>query len=124
MTFSSSSSSSASIQGRQALVSSWFGLAWIRRFPEPRSHAHRSRRLVEDLPCRTDEGVPGQVLLVPGLLTDQDEVRVRRALAEDGLRGVAPEIAAAAVARGTLEGAEAPVIGHPGRRSSSACAPA
>src|SRR5204862_2073581 len=43
-------------------------------------------RLVEKLPGRPHEGLALQVLLVAGLLADEDDLGLRGALAEDGMR--------------------------------------
>ena len=52
--------------------------------------------LVEHLAGRPDERLAGNILLVAGLLADEDDLRILRPFAEHGLRGVAPERAAAA----------------------------
>src|SRR5262249_54269598 len=53
------------------------------------------------------------VFLVPRLLAHEHQVRVRRPLAEDRLRRVAPEVAPLAVLRGSLERRQPTVCGHP-----------
>jgi hypothetical protein len=70
---------------------------------------------VEELSCRADEGLAGDVLLVAGLLADEDDARLLRAFAEDGLGGLAPEVAAAAGfggARQLLQRARAGAVGR------------
>ena len=52
------------------------------------------------MPSRSDERVPLEILTVAGLLADEHDLRVRRALAEDGLRRRLPEIATAAAGGG------------------------
>ena len=52
--------------------------------------------LVEHLAGRPDEGLAGDILLVARLLADEDDPRILGSLAEHGLRGVAPQRAAAA----------------------------
>src|SRR6185436_763950 len=47
--------------------------------------------LVEQPPRRPDEGMSFPVLPVAGLLPDEHQLRLRRALAEDGLRPGSPE---------------------------------
>jgi hypothetical protein len=59
----------------------------------------RLERVVEDAPRRADERPAGLVLLIARLLADEDGVRVRRTLAEDGLSPDLPEVAAAAACR-------------------------
>jgi hypothetical protein len=58
--------------------------------------ARLCERVVEDAPGRPDEGLARPVLLVARLLADEDRLRVRGALAEDGLRADLPEAAPAA----------------------------
>src|SRR5205085_3549452 len=60
-------------------------------------------RLVEKLPGRPDERLALQVLLVAGLLADEDDVRLRGALAEDGLCPGLVERAGGAARRGFAE---------------------
>ena len=60
-------------------------------------------RLVEQLSGRPDERLALQVLLVAGLLADEDDVRLRGALAEDGLRPGLVERAGGAARRGFAE---------------------
>ena len=62
-------------------------------------HARLGQRLVQQLPRRPDEGPPGQILLVAGLLADEHQRRVQRAFAEHGLRRVLVERAAGAAHR-------------------------
>jgi hypothetical protein len=52
--------------------------------------------LVEQPAGRADEGRPREILLVAWLLADEHHLRAERALAEDGLRRVGVERAAAA----------------------------
>ena len=52
--------------------------------------------LVEHLAGRPDEGFAGDILLVAGLLADEDDPRILGSLAEHGLGRVAPQRAAAA----------------------------
>src|SRR6185369_777421 len=47
-------------------------------------------RAVEELARGADEGLAGEILAVAGLLADEHDPRLRRALAEHGLRRVAP----------------------------------
>jgi hypothetical protein len=61
-----------------------------RRFVGPR------QRLVQQPPGRADESLAPQVLVVAGLLAYQHQGRMGRALARHRLRGVVPEVAAAA----------------------------
>lgn len=61
------------------------------------------QRAVEKFACRADEGVTLQVFIVAGLLADEDDSRRLAAFAEDGLRGVGKEIAAAAGLDGSSE---------------------
>src|SRR4051794_36140937 len=56
-------------------------------------------RLVEHAAGRADEGLPRLVLLVAGLLADEDDPGAGRALAEDDLRPGLPEGAGAALRR-------------------------
>jgi hypothetical protein len=46
-----------------------------------------------------DEGLPGAILFVTGLLAHKHQARALQALAEDGLGGVAPQVAAATAHR-------------------------
>jgi len=48
--------------------------------------------LVEHLAGGPDEGTPGPILLVAGLLADQHEPGRRRALPEDGLGAASPQV--------------------------------
>src|SRR5438874_4132414 len=61
------------------------------------------QRLVEELPGRPDERLALQVLLVAGLLADEDDVSLRGALAEDGLRPGLVERAGGAARRSFAE---------------------
>jgi hypothetical protein len=58
--------------------------------------ALQQRRLVQHLARRPDEGLARQILLVAGLLADENDSRIVRPLAEHGLRCLAPERAALA----------------------------
>jgi hypothetical protein len=58
-------------------------------------------RTVEQAACRPNERPALDVLLIPGLLADKHDLGGRFALAEHGLRRVAPEVARATV-RGRL----------------------
>jgi hypothetical protein len=59
-------------------------------------HAGLRERLVEDLPRRSHERMARSILLIPWLLTDEQDLRVRRSFAEDRLSGSLVEIAAGA----------------------------
>ena len=60
-------------------------------------------RLVEQRAGGADEGMAAQVFFVAGLLADEHHRRRRLALAEDGLRGVLPEVAGRAAGGGGLQ---------------------
>jgi hypothetical protein len=60
-------------------------------------------RFVEEAPCRTHERATLEILMVAGLLADEDEPRALPALAEHRLGRVAPERAGPAVSRGFSE---------------------
>src|SRR5438270_7526618 len=60
----------------------------------------------------TDERPSLPVLLVAGLLADEHQSRALRALAEDGLAGVSPEVTAAAVGGGLPQALERPPLGQ------------
>ncbi len=53
----------------------------------------RLEPLVENAPGRPDERLSGQILLVPGLLANEDDLGGAPALPEDGLRARLPEVA-------------------------------
>jgi hypothetical protein len=57
------------------------------------AQANLGQRLVEDPAGRTDEGFPGLVLLVAGLLAQEQETGGGRAFPEDRLGGVAVQVA-------------------------------
>jgi hypothetical protein len=61
----------------------------------------RVEPLVEDAPGGADERLAGQILLVPGLLPDEEDLGRAPALPEDRLRASLPEVARPA-ARGGL----------------------
>ncbi len=61
--------------------------------------AGRLERRIEDLAGGTDEGTPGQILLIARLLADQHHMSVGRTLAEYSLGRVLVEVAAGAAAR-------------------------
>jgi hypothetical protein len=71
---------------------------------------------VEHLAGGSDERPAQEILLIAGLLADEQERRAARALPEDSLRGVLVEVAALAGSRGGPEGGQAPVVGHEPRR--------
>jgi hypothetical protein len=52
-----------------------------------------SQRLVEQLACRSNKRMPGQVFLISGLLTHEDDGCVRRPFSKYGLSGVFPKVA-------------------------------
>src|SRR5690349_16736503 len=54
------------------------------------------QRLVENLARRADERMALKVFLVARLLADQHDLRILRAFSEDGLSGVAPQVASLA----------------------------
>src|SRR5262249_19279934 len=57
-------------------------------------------RAVEQLPCRTDEGMASDIFGVSRLLADEHQCGSARTLTEDGLRGALVEIARLAACRG------------------------
>jgi hypothetical protein len=61
--------------------------------------AGRLHRAVEQPARRPDERLTGQVLTIARLLANEHQPRVARAIAEDRLRGVGVETAAAALLR-------------------------
>jgi len=65
------------------------------------------QRLVEELPGWADEGPALQVLLVAGLLADEDDLGARLALAEDGLGAGLVEVAGGAAGGGLAQFCEA-----------------
>jgi hypothetical protein len=75
----------------------------VRDVERPAVEPRPRERLVEQAARGTDERMTGQVLLVPGLLADQDDPRGRIALAEDRLRGAPVEVAAGARGRLALQ---------------------
>jgi hypothetical protein len=61
--------------------------------------ARARQGVVEHTPGWADERAPLDVLAIAGLLADEQNPRVRRALAENGLRRILPESAGTAVGR-------------------------
>ena len=59
--------------------------------------------LVQDLARRADEGMAGLVLLIAGLLADEDDRGLERSFSEDGLRGLFIEIATGTGSGGLLQ---------------------
>jgi len=55
------------------------------------------QRAVEELPGGPDKGMAREVLFIPRLLTDHKDARMAAAFAEDCLRGIAIEVAPAAI---------------------------
>ena len=74
--------------------------------------AGRLEPLVELPAGRPHERLAGEVLLVARLLADEHHARPLQALAEDGLGGAAPEVAAAAVGGGLAQRAERALFGQ------------
>ena len=70
----------------------------VRHINLPPVDARFSKRFVQLEASRADEGAPRQILLVAGLLADQDNRRGHGAFAEHGLRCALPEMAGAAIA--------------------------
>src|SRR3954451_3183185 len=70
------------------------------------------QRLVQQAPGRADERLALAVLLVAGLLTDEDDPGGLGALAEHGLGGRLPQLAGPAAGRGLAQPGQA----HPDRR--------
>src|SRR5690606_26042566 len=52
--------------------------------------------LIKDAASWTHKGATGKILVIAGLFADKDHARIGRALAKDGLRGVAMKRAALA----------------------------
>jgi hypothetical protein len=50
-------------------------------------------RVIEQLPCGTDEGFAGEVFLIARLLANEHEFAVRGTFAENRLRAELPEVA-------------------------------
>ena len=73
-----------------------------------------SERLVENAPRRSDEGVPCEILCISRLFADEDDARVGRALAENRLRRIPVEVAAAALVHFPLQYGDRPAQRHVG----------
>src|SRR5204862_6342605 len=84
----------------------------VRTVDRPRFDAGRLEAPVEQPPGGADERVALAVLLVARLLADQHEGSVSRPFAEDGLGGIAPELAAAARLHRLAHAAKTPALGH------------
>ena len=65
----------------------------VRDVGEPAVDPGGRQPLVEDAPGRADEGLTGEVLLVAGLLADEDDLRALQPLAEHRLRPGFPQVA-------------------------------
>ena len=65
----------------------------VRDVGEPAVDSGGRQALVEDASRRADEGLAGEVLLVAGLLADEDDRRALQPLAEDRLRPGFPQVA-------------------------------
>src|SRR5690606_17949789 len=82
-------------------------------------------------PGRSDEGLTGEVFAVARLLAHEHDGRGRRPLREDDLRGIAPQLASAALLGGAPQPGEICVLRHPAlgarpllrRAAAGACTP-
>ena len=81
--------------------------------------AGRLERPVEFATGRADERPPLAILAVAGHLADEDERRVLGSLAEHGLRGGLPQVAAAAAAGGLAQRIESERSARAGTASAS-----
>jgi hypothetical protein len=88
----------------------------VREIRVPAFYARRHERTVELPAGGAHERPAGAVLSVARLLADQHEARALQSLAEDGLRGVSPQVAAAALRGGLTQGRERPALGEERRR--------
>jgi hypothetical protein len=113
---------SASSQSRQAAISLRFGFSWsqpltggpplevLHRIGDVDGFAFDTRRLerlIEHSAGGAHERLAGDVLLIAGLLADEDHLRRPAAIAEHGLRRVLPQVARPAMRRGVAPRAEA-----------------
>src|SRR5947207_11656539 len=62
-------------------------------------NSHLHHHLIEQRSCRPDEWLAGKIFLIAWLLADKNDARVGRTFAENGLRGVAIQIASVTAAR-------------------------
>src|SRR5262249_2264862 len=76
--------------------------------------ARRLEGLVEELPCRTDEGVALDVLAVSGLLADEHQLCAGWALAEHRLGGPGEQVTSLAGPGRLTEGFQAAALRNPG----------
>ena len=122
-----SAASSAVSHGRHATASERDGFLCRRRVPRA-SHrkcltafvrytraavdARRLHAVVEHAPGGSDERMPLGVLVIAGLLADQDELGVGRALPEHDLRALLPEIAPPAARGRATQMLEVAVVGQ------------
>jgi hypothetical protein len=70
------------------------------------------QRLIQHRSCGTDEGLPGEVFFVAGLLAYKHDFRVRGTFSENRLRSLLPEIAAATFLRSLAQNRESAALGE------------
>ena len=122
-----SAASSAVSHGRHATASERDGFLCRRRVPRashrkcltafvrytrPRSMPAASMPSSSTRPAGSDERMPLRVLVIAGLLTDQDELGVGGALPEHDLRALLPEIAPPAARGRATQMLEVAVVGQ------------
>ena len=84
----------------------------VREVHAPAVDARRLHAVVEHAPGGSDERMPLRVLVIAGLLADQDELGIGGALAEHDLRALLPEIAAPAARGRATQMLEVAVVGQ------------